>query len=254
MLLSLSSCHLCRVNSPDCAVCEICSRPNQIIAGPSPVQDTQSKSPASNLSSCQTGPIQTMLHSQSQFVSAKVSQSYLSLQQQHSQHLLAFVPDCYRIVLLGLVLGYARQLRLRDYRCGESLGLLLRSRLLVLHISTAYVCCCCLFRGESKKVSHQSMTGKYKVRLLLQYTFCLLLLSICELSASTVPGRKKETSLLACKAKNDPLLVHTCSTLKTCRITLQRHSRVIVVWFLHPAVQDQLLAALLLDIRLPANV
>ncbi len=85
-----------------------------------------------------------MLHSQLQFVSARVSQSCLVLQQKHPEHLLAFVPDCYRIVLLGLGLGCARQLLLRDYRCGESLGLLLRSRLLVLHINTAYVCCCCL--------------------------------------------------------------------------------------------------------------
>jgi len=89
-----------------------------------------------------------MLHSQLQFVSARVSQSCLSLQQQHSEHLLASVPDCYHIVLLGLELGCARQLLLHDYRCGESLGLLLRTRLLVLHISTAYVSCCLIERKQ----------------------------------------------------------------------------------------------------------
>ena len=137
--------NLCRVNSPDCAVCDFCSRPNQTIAGPSPVQDTQSKSPASNLSSCQTGPTRTMLHTELQFVSASVSQSCLSLQQTAFTALVGVCASCYHIVLLELELGCARPLLLRDYRCGESLGLSQRTRLLALHISTAYVCCCSFF-------------------------------------------------------------------------------------------------------------
>ena len=102
-----------------------------------------------------------MLHTELQFVSASVSQSCLSLQQQHSQHLLAFVPAA--TILSSWSLSWDVQGRcycvtiavVNPLACRRGPGCLRCTSARPMSAAAPF-----LLTGKSEEVSQQSATGK----------------------------------------------------------------------------------------------